>query len=336
MNAPGRGAHRAFARLAIALATVLTLVALGVPSAEAQPSGVAAVPWSAQEAGSFWTAERMRNARPLDLHLRRDARPLGAAAAGARPGDSPRRVLALRPRSRASAGSTFGEVSDPTVPGLRQNGVIFFELEGGLARCSGTSVNAPNFSVVFTAGHCVNSGGSHGRWYNRRWVFVPGYRFGQRPFGVFPAKWLDSTQPWLTTGSENADVGAAVVTRNESGRRLGDAVGGAGIAWNLKPNQVFDIHGYPAGHPFDGETQRLCSQTPFLGHDPESFFFGGPLNLAVDCDVTGGASGGGWTIAGGLLNSVTTYGYLDDPSTDFGPYFGSEVARLYRRAGSVR
>ncbi|HEY0318751.1 MAG TPA: hypothetical protein VGC49_10735 [Solirubrobacterales bacterium] len=336
MNAPGREAHAAFASLAIAIASVLTLSAPGVATAGAQPTGVAAAPVSAQQARDFWTAERMRAAQPLDLRLRRDAQPLRAATADSRPGDAPRRVPALPPRSRASASSTFGEVSDPTAPGLRQNGVIFFAVGWRLARCSGTSVNAPDFSLVFTAGHCVNGGGSDGQWYRRLWVFVPGYRFGQRPFGVFPAKWLGSTRQWLTTGSENADVGAAVVMRNEHGQRLGDAVGAAGIAWNLKANQVFDVHGYPAGPPFDGETQRLCPQTPFLGHDPGSFLSGGPLNLAVDCDVTGGASGGGWTIAGGLLNSVTTYGYPDDPSTDFGPYFGSEVARLYRRAGSLR
>jgi hypothetical protein len=228
-------------------------------------------------------------------------------------------------------------VVDPTGPVFRVNGVIFFEAFGGLDRCSGTSVNAPNLSVVITAGHCVYSGGSRGRFYGGRWIFVPGYRYGQRPYGVFPAKWLDSTPRWLSEGSENADVGAAVVMRNEHGQRLGAAVGGAGFASGLKARQVFDVHGYPAAPPFDGETQRICPQTPFLGHDPGSFLYGGgPLNLAVDCDVTGGASGGGWTIAGGLLNSVTDYGYSDDPATDFGSYFGKEVARLYHRAGQVR
>jgi V8-like Glu-specific endopeptidase len=241
----------------------------------------------------------------------------------------------MAPPAGASTSSTFDEVTDPTASELRQNGVIFFEVHGGLARCSGTSVNAPNFSVVFTAAHCINSGGPRGQWYTGHWVFVPGYRYGQRPFGVFPAKWLDTTRQWRSTGSENFDVGAAAVMRSEHGQRLADAVGGTGIAWGLKADQVFDVHGYPAAPPFDGETQRLCSQTPFLGHDPSSFLSSGPLNLAVDCDVTGGASGGGWTIHGGVLNSVTNYGYPEDPATDFGAYFGREVGRLYVRAGGV-
>jgi V8-like Glu-specific endopeptidase len=223
------------------------------------------------------------------------------------------------------------------VADARVNGVIFIVTPFGLGRCSGTSVNAPNYSVVFTAGHCIHSGSPFGWWLGGRWVFVPGYRYGQRPFGVFPAKWVDTTKQWRKTGSENFDVGAAVVSRNERGQLLAKAVGGTGIAWGLKARQVFDVHGYPAELPFDGETQRICTQTPFLGHDTLSFLSPGPLNLAVDCDVTGGASGGGWTIAGKeTLNSVTDYGYTDDPATDFGAYFGKEVGRLYSRAGSVK
>ncbi len=291
--------------------------------------------FSARQSLRFWTPERMRRAQPVEVPAggRAAFTPLpGAEAATA----APRRVPALAPRLGASASSGFEAVTDPTATETRQNGAIFFEAEGGLFRCSGTSVSAPNFSVVITAGHCVDSGGRRGHGYAGHWIFVPGYRYEQRPFGVFAATWLEATRGWIATGSENFDVGAAVVGRNEKGQRLADAVGAAGIAFNLKPNQVFDVHGYPAGAPFDGETQRICAQTPFLGHDPESFFTSGPLNLAVDCNVTGGASGGGWTIAGNLLNSVTDYGFPDDKATDFGAYFGKEVARLYRRAGSVK
>ena len=62
----------------------------------------------------------------------------------------------------------------------------------------------------------------------------------------------------------------------------------------------------------------------------------GPLTVAAECNVTGGASGGGWTLAGGALNSVTDYSYPEDPRTVFGAYFGREVARLYHQAGRVR
>lgn len=336
MNAPGRGAQRALAVSSIALAVALTSIAVGVPAAGAGAArGGRVAAFSAQQAARFWTPARMRRAKPVDVQPAgaRDFAPFpaGGAAAG-----TPHRVPPLAPRLGASASSATETVVEPAAAGFRQNGVIFFEFLGFLDRCSGTSVSAPNFSVVFTAGHCIDAGGPSGFGYTGRWVFVPGYRHGQRPFGVFPAKWLDTTRGWITTGSENLDVGAAVVGRNEKGQRLADAVGAAGIAWGQKPNQLFDIHGYPAGRPYNGETQKLCPQTPFLGHDSNSFLLSGPLNLAVDCDVTGGSSGGGWTIAGNLLNSVTNYGYPVDPATDYGAYFGKEVARLYKRAARVR
>lgn len=315
MDARGGEARLTALRSAPLLASVVVLLALlacpPLASALSAPSG------QAQRALRFWTPARMKAAKPLDLRL---------------PG---RGQIALS--ESASASSAFEPVPDPTVVDSRVNGAIFIETPFGLDRCSGTSVNAPNYSVVFTAGHCINTGGPRGQWLDFRWVFVPGYRYGQRPFGVFPAKWIDTTRQWRTTGSENFDVGAAVVTRNQRGQLLAKAVGGTGIAFGLKSRQVFDVHGYPVEEPFDGETQQVCTQTPFLGHDASSFLSPGPLNLAVDCDVTGGASGGGWTIAGtNTLNSVTNYGYGDDPDTDFGAYFGKEVARLYHRAEQVK
>lgn len=317
MNAPGRGAHRALAISVLPLAIVLVLTSL--PAAGAASAGRSPVDTAARLASAarqFWTPARMRRAQPVEVQ-------------------APGRALLSTSGSGASASSAFGEVSDPTSVESRWNGVIFFRVGHSLGRCSGTSVNAPNSSVVITAAHCVNSGGPRGRWYRDQWVFVPGYRYGQRPFGVFPAVWLDTTRQWRASGSENFDVGAAAVARNERGERLADAVGGTGIAWGLKARQTFDVHGYPVAPPFDGETQRLCPQTPFLGHDAYSFLDTGPLNLAVDCDVTGGASGGGWTIRGDVLNGVTNYGYGDDPATDFGAYFGKAVGRLYGRAGRV-
>lgn len=280
-------------------------------------------PTSAREASEFWTPARMRAAKPVEVdhNGRRISQRDGAEASSA-----------------SSFGSDFVQVDDPTAPEDRVHGAIFFSLGiFGYGRCSGTAVRSGNKSVVFTAAHCINSGAPFNDWFRGRWVFVPAYRYGQRPFGVFPAHWLDTTKGWLRDGSENYDVGAAVVGPNQRGELLGDAVGGAGIAWNLKPRQTFDVHGYPAEIPFDGETQRVCRSTPFVGHDPNSFVTPGPLNLAVTCEVTGGASGGGWMIDGGkTLNGVTNYGYFDESSPDFGAYFGKEVARLYGRAAKVR
>jgi hypothetical protein len=333
----GWGTHRALEavgrRAAVGFGLLVAIAGSGAP---APAASARAVPTErAESATSFWTPARMKRAEPLDLRVPGHAKPAFGGAAETT-GVSSRVYPPLAPESSATSSSAFETVADPTALATRVNGAIFIETPFGLGRCSGTSVNAPNYSVVFTAAHCIHSGGRRGRWIDFRWVFVPGYRFGQRPFGVFPAKWIDTTRQWRTTGSENFDVGAAVVGRNQRGQLLAKAVGGTGIAWGLKHKQVFDIHGYPAAPPFDGETQQLCTQTPFLGHDPRSLLMPGPLNLAVDCNVTGGASGGGWTIRGEILNSVTNYGYGDDLATDYGAYFGKEVGRLFHRAGQVK
>jgi hypothetical protein len=313
------------------LAVALTVcLALGVADAALGDASSTEVS-TARDALRFWTPARMRAARPIDMQRQGSAELARPSAAS----PEPDRGGLLDGAEQAVA--EFAEVADPTAPGFRQNGAIFVDLphHQGLARCSGTSVNAPNMSVVFTAGHCVNAGGPR-RWFDRDWIFVPGYHDGVRPFGVFVAKWLGATAPWVHGGSENADVGAAVVMRNERGRRLGAAVGGYDIAWNLPARQVFAVHGYPAAPPFDGATQRICEDTPFLGHDLASFLWTGPLNLALTCRVTGGGSGGAWTIHGDVLNSVTNYGYSDDPATNFGAYFGDAVRDLYKQAAKVR
>jgi len=317
---PG-GVQRARA-LAAGLFIFVLLLAFGAGTAAA---GVWVKGAAGREAASFWTDARMRAAEPLEIAGRGERGRGGAQRAAA--------------ASRVSEfGSDFVEVPDPTAPGFRIHGALFIDLGFfGFGRCSGTAVRSPNHSVVFTAGHCIHSGSSFGRWYRSRSAFVPAYRYGQRPFGIFPARWVDTTKRWRVSGSENFDVGAMVVGRNEAGQTLTEAVGGAGIAWNLKPRQVFDVHGYPAEPPFDGETQRLCAGTPFLGHDPSSFVEEGPVNLAVTCQLNGGASGGGWMIEGGTtLNGVTDYGYSEETSPAYGAYFGKEVARLYGRAAAVR
>jgi hypothetical protein len=325
MNARAGWIRRAVA--AAVFAALLATIA-NPTSAGAGRSGVWVKPTSARKAAAFWTPARMRAARPIEVVPRRQSQD---TLRRGRRGEAGR--VAAFGIPGPGFGADFEQVPDPTLPEFRVNGALFLSFGiFGYGRCSGTAVRSRNRSVVVTAAHCLNSGGKGGRWFTGRMVFIPAYRYGQRPFGVFPARWIDTTRQWRASGSENYDVGAIVVGRNEAGEKLEEAVGGTGIAFNQKANQTFDVHGYPAEAPFDGETQRICRGTRFLGHDASSFVFRGPLNLAVACQLTGGASGGGWTIAGNKLNSVTNYGYFDESSPTFGAYFGKEVARLYGRA----
>jgi hypothetical protein len=244
-------------------------------------------------------------------------------------------ATAATPGSSQAPESTPEVIADPTAEGMRENGAIFIS-EGrgrGFGRCSGTAVTAGKESLVFTAGHCVFEDGS---WSSRHWVFVPAYRYGERPFGTFVAKWLGTTPGWRKEENFNYDVGVAVVSRNERGQTLAAAVGGDKIAWGLPPGQDFSVYGYSVARPFNGSTLHVCHDTPYLGHDLEAFFTPGPPELGVRCPTTGGSSGGGWLIDGNTLNGVTSNGYSTDPTTTYGPYFGRAVARLYAAAARVR
>jgi hypothetical protein len=294
-------------RLAIALGAVYGL--LGTVALAAPPAHVAISRTSTRATRRFWTQARISEAE--------------ADAEGTAP-----------PADEANAAGSE-TVVDPTVEGVRENGAIFIS-EGpgrGFARCSGTAVAAGNESLVFTAGHCVFDGG---HWWARHWVFVPAYRYGERPFGTFVAKWLGTTPGWHEEENFNYDVGVAVVGRNERGQTLGAAVGGDKIAWGLSPAQSFSVYGYSVARPFNGATLHTCPGTAYIGHDLEAFFAPGPPELGVRCPTTGGSSGGGWLIDGNTLNSVTSNGYGNDPTTTYGPYFGRDVARLYHAAARVR
>ncbi len=321
-----------FPRLPIAV--VLSALLIGAPAASAEvgprgidgpaPSpGVAAAtgtastpsisfPEEAAAARRFWTSARMAAARP-------------------RLGSPPARASSLNPVLTA----TSETIADPTLPQYRVSGVIFIS-EGagiGFGRCSGTSVVSPSKSVVITAGHCVYD---EGIWSDRKWVFVPGYHHGERPFGTFTAHWLGTTPAWHAHENENFDVGAAVVGRNEMGQTLAAAVGTDRLKTGLSPRQTFDVFGYPVEKPFNGGTLQVCRQVPYEGHDFGSLLEPGPLDLAISCDDSAGGSGGGWVIEGNVVNSVTTYGYPSDPFTNFGPYFGQDVANLYARAKQIK
>jgi V8-like Glu-specific endopeptidase len=295
-------------RLAVAAGTayvLLNAVALAAPVAHISISR-----GSVEATRGFWTAKRMERARDVTA-----------------PGSLP-------PAGETAPGASE-VVVDPTAEGVRENGAIFIS-EGprrGFARCSGTAVAAGDESLVFTAGHCVFDGG---HWWSRHWVFVPAYRYGERPFGTFVARWLGATPGWYEGENFNYDVGVAVVSRNERGQTLNAAVGGDAIAWGLPPGQDFSVYGYPVARPFNGSTLHVCPNTPYLGHDLAAFFTPGPPELAVRCQISGGSSGGGWLIGGDTLNGVTSNGYGDDPTTDYGPYFGRDVARLYAAAAKVR
>ncbi len=288
-------------RLYVVLLAALACALVIVPAAQAARVKTKAVAQDKVAVQQYWTAERMRNAIPADKTL------AGSFAAAKKP------AAALAPAQQIPPPYT----SAPT----RTNGKVFFSDGGSNYVCSGTAVLSGNKSVVWTAGHCVHDGASN---FHTNWSFVPAYADGSAPYGEWTARTLLTTSGWASGGDFSYDNGAAVV--NANGSALTDVVGGRNIAFNTARNQNYAAHGYPAAPPFNGQRLWVCN-SPLVYDDTSA----NPPTMGIDCDMTGGSSGGGW-IAGGSVVSVNSYGYTTLPNVMFGPYQGSVAQSLYTQA----
>jgi V8-like Glu-specific endopeptidase len=291
-------------RLQVLLLAILACALVAVPAAQAARVETKAVAQDKAAVQKYWTAERMRNARPADKVLSGSFAP------------TPKAVPKLAPATQIPPPYT----SQPT----STNGKVFFSDGGSNFVCSGTAVLSGNKSVVWTAGHCVHDGASG---FHTNWTFVPAYADGSRPYGTWSARSLLTTSGWANNGDFSYDNGAAVVSLN-GGSALTDVVGGRNIAFNTARQQQYAAHGYPAGSPFNGQRLWVCS-SPLRYNDTS----GNPATMGIDCNMTGGSSGGGW-IANGSVTSVNSYGYRTLPNVMFGPYQGSVAQSLYSAAAS--
>jgi len=291
-------------RLQGLLLAVLACALVAVPAAQAARVETKAVAQDKAAVQRYWTAERMQNAIPAQKLL------AGKPANNAK--KSPRAAAQQIPPPYSS---------QPT----STNGKVFFTDDGLNYVCSGTALLSGNKSVVWTAGHCVHDGANN---FHTNWTFVPAYADGSRPYGTWTARSLLTTSGWAGGGDFSYDNGAAVVSTN-GGSALTDVVGGRNIAFNYQRQQQYAAHGYPAGPPFDGQRLWVCN-SPLVYDDTSA----SPATMGIDCDMTGGSSGGGWIAAGGSVASVNSYGYRTLPNVMFGPYQGSVAQSLYTQAAS--
>jgi hypothetical protein len=323
-----------------ALAAVL--LALVSTSAEAVTAPVTQRPSDVRD---YWTAERMAEAVPLPAPAApASGEPAPAESAAtpsyappAAPGAvAPPRLRKGRVDSAAAQRTALDVSADSAGFPRRVHGKVFLTLGDTDYVCSATVIDSAAHTVVWTAGHCVN-GADIGLGFASNWMFVPGYREGQAPYGSWTATSLLTTDGWQNGANLRVDVGAAILARDFEGRGIQDVIGARGIAFDQPRTQTFDVYGYPAVDPntallppnFDGEHLFRCSSGRVANDRPPG---SGPETMEVDCDMTAGASGGGWVIGDQFLNSVTSYGYELDSSHLFGPYFGHSAKRLYQQA----
>ena len=237
-------------RRAIVLLGLTTLVLAGWSGGAKTSPVVASASAQRQAAAAYWTAERMKNAKPVPLLVKHGTPPNGGRIAQSTHYPFP------YARYRWSGPTT-------DLP-ARTWGKVFFAAPDGDYVCSGTAVSSKNGSVVWTAGHCAATAGAKS-FYKDRWIFVPAYDNGKAPFGKFVAQTFFTTHAWYAKGDSAFDL-AAVVVAPLKGKTLVDTVGGQGIAFNQTRTQEYVSGGYPADYPFDGQTLYVCD-APLGGND---------------------------------------------------------------------
>ena len=319
--------------------SAIVMMALGLlvgllpvsPAVAAESIQTKKVVQSRQKVLDYWTEERLENAQPADVDP--------AADESAETGSTSFRGSEQRGEPTTFEGTTSGTSSTSTTQRATERGtfptegkVFFTGSDGNDYVCSGTSVTSENESVVWTAGHCVHGGA--GDTFHTNWIFVPGYDDGDAPYGVWTAEYLNTTGGWAYYSSFKYDFGAVVVSEND-GETLNDAVGGEGIAFNQKARQNWTSLGYPAASPFDGEDLYGCDSRTGGRDNPD--YLQGPKTLYINCNMTGGSSGGGWFMSQNgyrYVGSVNSYGYRGYEYM-FGPYQGQAALNLYNAMTSL-
>ena len=313
---------------------------------------------AAQQAGVYWTTERMLNAKPYPYNaIPGEAPPPGSisedeisGAPGAEKGGLPGQTSVLMSDDDFDALAYTGAFGADDVASAADGydyppphttffvlnslygtypykaiGKVFFSLSGSNYVCSGSAVGN---KAVLTAGHCVSDGGK--KVWATNWTFVPAYKNGAKPYGTWPAFWMTTFTAWLNSGQWGRDVGFAAVT-NQNGKTLAKTVGYLGFAWNYSRKQHWNVFGYPSASPWDGqwmvETQASLASiytapnpdTTGVGTSQRPGFSGGPWILKFVPGSTG---------ANNYANGVNSMYFIDNPDQIFSPYFDTNVKNM--------
>jgi hypothetical protein len=341
--------HAAAVVIGALVATVVLVVAAGSaasPQGPGKPDHAAVV--------AYWTADRVARAVPREVSP--DRKP--SFAAQGKPASGP-----------GGGGGGSGGGSSTTVTGASwtgggkvkaTTGKVLFTMDDVDYVCSGSVVqdSSSTTSLILTAGHCVFDESGSG--FATNWMFVPNYEDGGSittnpdgshdfscdtvPYGCWTATALVTTTAWANGGGSLAgfknDYAFAVVGpggHTGESDQLDADVGAYTIAFNVAhPTQVYSF-GYPHASPYDGQKLIYCA-----GNDIADVW-GGTGDFGLNCNMTGGSSGGPWFVnfgssgATGALNSVNSFKYTTGKYTKymFGPYFGGYAQTTWNDAKSA-
>ncbi len=322
---------RSRAAVAAALLTILALLPVAAAPVLARDHAAA----DQARVLSYWTSERIANAKPRDFVRNADgsfsrAKPTPQG----KPGGSGNNVLGA---SWTGGGAV-----------LKLSGKVLFTMNSGDYICSGTLITdtANDRSIVITAGHCSYDAADGG--FARNWTFYPEfdtnatYTCSQSRWGCWVATALAVHNGFAQSGGFNTqattyDWSFAVLKNGGFANNLAETALGATMAKTFTApavgSQTFNF-GYPAAGKYHGYDLTYCSDQIF--NDP----LNQNLTFGVDCDMTGGSSGGPWlggfntSTGAGTVDSVNSYGYSGQKK-EYGPKFNTNTSATFNAALSA-
>lgn len=233
-------------------------------------------------------------------------------------------LLALTSASVAAADAGPGPLGVTGDPGASPHGARVGALFGadragrlpGGHFCTASVVHSPRGDLVVTAAHCVDGAGDL--------VFVPGYRDGRAPYGVWRVTRTFLPDGWKRARDEDSDLAFATVT-GPGGRRLEDVVGAGRFATGVATGATaVTVTGYPDSR----ETPVTCTNRPTAQSGTQQ---------RIACPgFTGGTSGSPWVDGDGRVVGVLGGHEQGGATADvsYSVVLGGEAARLYREAAA--
>jgi V8-like Glu-specific endopeptidase len=207
-------------------------------------------------------------------------------------------------------------------------GALFVHSAQGNHFCTASVVSSPGRDLLVTAAHCINGG--HDGGYRSDIVFIPGYRDGQAPFGVWTVARLLVAPQWAKASDPDYDVGF-VVLKPHDGQNIEDVLGADRLGTDQQADYLVHVTGYP-----DSDDTPITCVNWTSEHSR--------TQLRFECSgFTGGTSGSPWVTRFSTQSRTGTIvgvigGYQqggDTPSVSYSVRFGPTVRGLYDRAAGI-
>ncbi len=204
-------------------------------------------------------------------------------------------------------------------------GALFSHDTKGDHFCTASAVDSPARNLIITAAHCVHSG--RGGAYLSSLVFVPGYRNGTAPYGIWKVKSQFVDARWANASDPDLDVGFAVLDK-QGGRNIEDILGSNLLGIDQGFGNIVRVTGYPTS---SGEPVTCINKITRLRKYQMRFACNG---------YPPGTSGSPWlthydpkTKRGEVVGVIGGYqtGGLED-AVSYSAYFDDDIRRLYERA----